>query len=176
MSKHICQPRIKNSNHYQIAMKNYRGTKPNNHMKKYLVLMLMIAMSLGSYAQSEKKMKKNFRVNITRKFDPSLTISFDHTVEGKHGFEKVNTYFRSGFQQSGFNVSDSNPKYKVMMDYKYGYAIANYKMQYSDLVAEIVDTETKEIVGTFSYNGRYENDYLGPAVAKEIKQAVNNLK
>lgn len=145
-------------------------------MKKYFVLMLMIGSSLGSFAQNEKKMKANFRVNITAKFDPTRTISFDHSIDGKHGFDQVNEYFRSGFQENGFKVSDSNPKYKVMINYKYGYAIATYQMQYSDLIAEIIDTETQEVVGSFSYKGRYDNDYLGAAAAERIKNAVSKLK
>lgn len=139
-----------------------------------VLAVLCTTMSINSMAQSEEKFKRNLKLTITPKFDQSQSISFDHKVENKHGFDKVLTEFTKAFEGNGFKVTNINPKFLITMDYKYGYAIYAYKMQYSNLVGEVLDSETKEIVATFSYYGNYNNDTMGEALAKALLTSIKN--
>ena len=141
-------------------------------MKKKLSIITILFFSINCFGQDAAKMKKHLTVNITDKFDKTASVSFGRTVADKHGFDEISGLFKNAFVGKGFIVKD-NPQYMLMMDYGYVYVISAYRMQYSNLKAEIIDmTNNKTIVATIVYDGRFETDALSLAVAEELSKAA----
>lgn len=138
-------------------------------MKKLVLLFVLMLTASISFPQDAKKLRKNLTVTITGQFDKTAGISFDHSVEGKHGFDEISSAFKTAFANNGFIINDK-PRYVISMDYKYGYVISAYKFQYSNLTAQILDLQNnKTIIGTIDYDGRFDIDPLGNGVAVQLK-------
>ncbi len=139
-------------------------------MKTKILLIALFLIGINSFAQDEKKLKKNLKVTITGQFDKTAGLSFDHSVPDKHGFEEISRAFKTAFANNGLIINDK-PRYVITMDYKYGYVIAAYKFQYSNLTTQILDLQNnKTIVGTIVYTGKFDIDALGNGVAIEMKK------
>lgn len=131
-------------------------------------------VSLCSFSQNEKKLRKNLSVFVSETFDKDGTISFDRKNPDKHGWEYADKKFEEAFRAKGFKVGESGNihHYIFVMDYDYGYKISAYKMQYTNLKGEIFEASNRSHpIGTFSYMGRYENDDIAQAIAIQLRSA-----
>ncbi len=141
-------------------------------MKNIYTLLFVTCIGISSFAQDAAKMKKHLRVSPTDKFDKTATISFGRKISEKHGFEEIAGMFKNSFVAHKFKVQD-NSQYVLEMDYKYGYVISQYRFQYSDLTAEVLDlTNNRAVVATINYDGRFEIDAVAEAVAVELEKAT----
>jgi hypothetical protein len=138
-------------------------------MNSRIVLFFIFSVfAITSYAQDAKKMAKNLKVVTTENFDKTASISFDRKNPQKHGFEDISAMFKNAFVSNKFSVK-GNPRFLLVMDYDYGYVIAAYRFQYSNLTAEILDLENnRAVVATIIYKGRFEIDAVADAVAVEL--------
>lgn len=142
----------------------------STEMKTKILLLALFLIGINSFAQDAKKLSKNLKVTITGQFDKTAGLSFDHSVADKHGFDEISAAFKTAFANNGLVINDK-PRYVITMDYKYGYVIAAYKFQYSNLTAQILDlSNNKTIVGTITYSGRFDLDPLGNGIAVELKK------
>jgi len=141
-------------------------------MKLLLTTIVIVLLPTIIFAQDAKKMKKHLKVTYTSNFDKTASISFDHTNPDKHGFDDISTAFKNAFISQKFTVN-SNPQYILTMDYKYGYVISQYRMQYSNLTAQILDFKNnKTVVATIVYDGKFELNPVAEAVATELMKAA----
>lgn len=141
-------------------------------MKSLLIIIGIALITTTTFAQDAKKMKKHLTVNCTASFDKTASISFDRTNPDKHGFDKISEMFKNAFISQKFTVKD-NSQYVLTMDYKYGYVIALYRMQYSNFTAQILDmNNNKTVVATIEYDGRFELKPLAEAVAAELQKTI----
>jgi hypothetical protein len=123
------------------------------------------------FAQDANKMKKHLTVTYTPAFDKTASISFDRTNPDKHGFDDISAAFKNAFVSQKFTVSN-NAQYVLTMDYKYGYVISQYRMQYSNLTAQILNVNNnKTVVATIVYDGKFELIPVAEAVANELMKA-----
>lgn len=142
---------------------------------KQATLILLVFLSISSFAQDAKKMAKNLTVTPTAEFDKTNSISFDRKNPEKHGFDDISAMFKNAFVTKKFIVKD-NPQYLLVMDYDYGYVIAGYRFQYSNLTAEVVDlNNNRSVVATIVYKGRFEIDSIAKAVAEELDKTIPPL-
>lgn len=142
-------------------------------MKFLLTTILIALLPTIIFAQDAKKMKKHLTVTYISAFDKTASISFDRTNPDKHGFDEISAAFKNAFVSQKFIVSD-NPRYILTMDYKYGYVISQYRMQYSNLTAQILDlNNNKTVVATVVYDGKFELKPVAEAVATELMKAPN---
>ncbi len=148
-------------------------------MKQKIILILSVFfVSLMAFGQNPKEMKSNLQVIVANNFDFSSPMSFDRKNPNKHGWDKVNDFFTEAFIAKGFKVTDtilrnSNPgsihHYVFVIEYDYGYKISAYKMQYKNMTGQILDIRNNsEIVGSFSYDGRYNNSGVAEAIASRL--------
>ena len=141
-------------------------------MKTKILIISIILIAFNSFAQDAKKMAKNLKVTTTEEYDKTATISFDRKNPEKHGFEDISAMFKNSFVSHKFTVKE-NPRYLLVMDYDYGYVIAAYRFQYSNLTAEIVDlNNNRTVVATIIYKGRFEIDAVAEAIAVELDKAI----
>ncbi len=141
-------------------------------MKNICTIITIALLSINSFGQDAEKMKQHLTVTLTDKFDKTATISFDHIVPGKHGFDEISSSFKNAFASNNFTIKE-NSQYVLSMEYKYGYVIAMYRMQYSNLTAQILDlNNNKTIVATIIYDGRFELDPVANAIAVELSKAT----
>ena len=141
---------------------------------KILLTAVFALVFFCSFAQNEKKLKKNLSVFVSEGFDKDGTISFDRKNPDKHGWEYADRKFKEAFAAKGFKVGESGGShhYIFVMDYDYGYKISAYKMQYTNLKGEIFEASNRSHpIGTFSYMGRYENDDVAQAIALQLKKS-----
>lgn len=142
-------------------------------MKFFLTAIVIALLPTIIFAQDAKKMKKHLTVTYTSAFDKTASISFDRTNPDKHGFDDVSAAFKNAFSSQKFTVSD-NPRYVLTMDYKYGYVISQYRMQYSNLTAQVLDlNNNKTVVATIVYDGKFELNPVAEAVATELMKAAS---
>jgi len=131
-----------------------------------------------SFGQSAKKLEQNLNVTVTGYFNSNSTISFDRKNPKKHGWDYVTEKFEKSFSSKGFNIGKSNTNishYVFVIDYDYGYLIAAYKMQYSNLRGTIIDlNNNSQPIGTFTYTGRYENDEVADAIATKLSTIIKD--
>ncbi len=140
-------------------------------MKFLLTIIAIALLPTVIFAQDAKKMKKHLTVAYTSAFDKTGSISFDRTNPEKHGFDDISVAFKNAFVSQKFTVSD-NPQYILTMDYKYGYVISQYRMQYSNLTAQVLDlNNNKTVVATIVYDGKFELAPVASAVATELMKA-----
>ena len=139
------------------------------------LLLTVIAFSLLPtiiFAQDAKKMKKHLTVSYTSAFDKTASISFDRTNPDKHGFDDISAAFKTAFASQNFTITN-NLKYVLTMDYKYGYVISQYRMQYSNLTAQVLDlSNNRTVVATIVYDGKFELKPVAEAVATELMKAT----
>ena len=144
---------------------------------KSALALIFLIFSSCALAQNSKELRKDLIVLTTSKFDSRGMIFFERKNPKKHGWDKVNSVFSETFSLAGFNVAktpSTKSKYIFLIDYDYGYLIAAYKMQYSDMKGEILDTENNlEVVGSFSFHGRYNNDNVAEAMAINLKNKTS---
>ncbi|HWK06129.1 MAG TPA: hypothetical protein VNS58_20955 [Puia sp.] len=139
-----------------------------------LLTAVFVLVSLYSFSQNEKHLKKNLSVFVSEPFDKDATIYFERKNPQKHGWEYAGKKFEQAFATNGFKVGQpgSNHHYIFVLDYDYGYKISAYKMQYKNLKGEIFDeTNRSHPIGTFSYMGRYENDDVAQGIALRLRNA-----
>jgi hypothetical protein len=140
-------------------------------MKLLLTSIAIVLLPAIIFAQDAKKMKKHLTVTYTSAFEKTASISFDRTNPDKHGFDNISSAFKNAFASQKFTVNN-NPQYVLTMDYKYGYVISQYRMQYSNLSAQILDlNNNKTVVATIVYDGRFELIPVAEAVADELMKA-----
>lgn len=142
------------------------------NISKLIAIAVLLLLCSNVIAQNQKKLDKHMTYFVNKSFDPTAPIAFDKKNPDKHGFEKVSGAFELAFTAEAFKVKPpvAKPRYLVVIDYDYGYAIANYKMQYSNIKAQVLDLENNsEVVGGFTYIGRYENDVVAQAMAEKFK-------
>jgi len=141
-------------------------------MKLLLTTIAIALLPTIVLSQDAKKMKKHLTVAYTSSFDKTASISFDRTNPDKHGFDDISSAFKNAFISQKFTVSD-DPKYILTMDYKYGYVISQYRMQYSNLTAQVLDLRNnKAVVATIVYDGKFELKPVAEAVAAELQKAT----
>lgn len=128
-----------------------------------------------SFSQTDKKMNKNFNVSIPNYLYTNKQVFFDRKNPDKHGWDKTVFEFSKSFRDAGFNITDNKDSgvYIIQLDYDYGYVISQYKMQYSNLRGAIIFNSN--VVGNFSYNGRYDNDELSAKAAPILKTHFKNI-
>lgn len=141
-------------------------------MKFFITTIAISLLPTIIFAQDAKKMKKHLTVTYTSAFDKTASISFDRTNPDKHGFEDISAAFKNAFVSQKFTVSN-NPQYVLTMDYKYGYVISQYRMQYSNLTAKVLDlNNNKTVVATIVYDGKFELTPVAEAVATELMKSA----
>lgn len=137
-----------------------------------LILIVFLLIYMKPFAQDAKKMSKFLKVTTTGMYNKNATISFDHLTPNKHGFVEISTMFKNAFIAKKFTLKDSS-QYLMVMDYEYGYDIANYRMQYKNFNAQILDlNNNRTVVATIVYKGRFETDSVANAVANELDKTI----
>ena len=123
-------------------------------------------------AQGEWKLNKNFKFVITGKLDTIASFSIEQRVK-RSGWGEFSGALSQAFIAKGFpviNKETMNTKhsFKIIIDYGRGFFAS--KMQYFDLRGQIVDiNQNSEVLGTFSYDGRFDPDNIAVAIASTLK-------
>lgn len=146
----------------------------------FFIFFWTLIISSSAFSQNGKKLEKYLKINTTANFDPSLPIFFERKNPRKHAWESVSGYFNQAFATNGFTVLNAMPdedqrqsKYIIVLDYVYGYAIARYKWQHSNLTGQIVDMSNPSLIaGTFSYDGNYNPSELSLGIALKLKTLI----
>ena len=137
--------------------------------------MTLLFASAIVFGQSKKEFAKHLSIFTTAKFDKQYEITFEKKNPDKHGFDKFEDGFTETFKKNGFIVvpnssfSGNRGKYKIIIDYDYGYLIYAYKMQYSNLKADIVDVSTSETVGSITFNDRFNIKETGDKISEILQ-------
>ena len=144
-------------------------------LKKLFLISLLFSLSANTFGQSKKEFAKHLTIFTSEKFDKRYQIAFEKKNPGKHGFDKFEAGFTETFKKNGFtvvsliNISEKKGKYKIVIDYDYGYLIYAYKMQYSNLKADIIDMETLEVVGSITFNDRFNIKETGEKISEILQ-------
>lgn len=137
---------------------------------KITLVLLTIFVSLSVLAQGEKKLSKNFSFVITGGLDTISSFSIEQRVK-RSGWGEFSGALTQSLVSKGFRVINngkSNHSFKIIIDYGRGFFAS--KMQYFDLRGQIVDVNNNsEVLGTFAYDGRFEPDNIGEAIALRLK-------
>lgn len=138
---------------------------------KITFALLTLFFSLSVFAQGEKKISKNFSFVITGGLDTISSFSIEQRVK-RSGWGEFNGALTQSLVSKGFRVINngkSKHSFKIIIDYGRGFFAS--KMQYFDLRGQIVDVNNNsEVLGTFAYDGRFEPDNIGEAIASKLKE------
>ena len=128
-------------------------------------------VSLLVFAQGEKKLSKNFSFVISGGLDTISSFSIEQRVK-RSGWGEFNGALTQSLVSKGFHVINNGKSihsYKIIIDYGRGFFAS--KMQYFDLRGQIIDiNNNSEVLGTFAYDGRFEPDNIGEAIALKLKE------
>ena len=137
---------------------------------KITLVLLTIFVSWSVMAQGEKKLSKNFSLVVTGGLDTISSFSIEQRVK-RSGWGEFSGALTQSLVSKGFRVitnGKSNHSFKIIIDYGRGFFAS--KMQYFDLRGQIVDVNNNsEVLGTFAYDGRFEPDNIGEAIALRLK-------
>ena len=139
---------------------------------KIIVTFSVVLFSYTSFAQSGRKLDKNFSFVMTGKLDTVAAFSFETRVKrsgwGDFSGALAQSFIGKGFQVNTKENLSSKHSFSIVIDYGRGF-FAN-KMQYFDLKGQIIAMNTNsEVVGTFAYDGRFNTDEISDAIASAIK-------
>jgi len=138
---------------------------------KITIALLILVFSSPVFAQGEKKLSKNFSFIITGGLDTISSFSIEQRVK-RSGWGEFNGALTQSLVSKGFHVINngkSSHSYKIIIDYGRGFYAS--KMQYFDLRGQIIDVnKNSEVLGTFAYDGRFEPDNIGEAIASRLKE------
>lgn len=141
------------------------------HYKTILMLAALI-ISCTVIAQGEKKLNKNFTFVVTEKLDTVAAFSIESRVK-RSGWGEFYGSLTQAFISKGFTVINkeslnSKHSFNIVIDYTRGFSAG--KMQYSDLRGQVIDVnKNSEVLGTFSYDGRFNPEDIAVAVASALK-------
>lgn len=142
---------------------------------KITFALLILFSSLSVFAQGDKKLSKNFSFVITGGLDTISSFSIEQRVK-RSGWGEFSGALTQSLVSKGFRVINngkSNHSYMIIIDYGRGFFAS--KMQYFDLRGQIIDeNNNSEVLGTFAYDGRFEPDNIGEAIASRLKE-INPL-
>lgn len=141
-------------------------------MKKSTLVLATLLISINSFAQGQKKLDKNFSFVITGQLDTVASFSLDTRVK-RSGWGDFNGALTHAFVSKGFHVNSRenlNSKHSFSLVIDYGRGFFAGKMQYFDLKGQILSINTNsEVVGTFTYDGRFNTDEISEAIATALK-------
>ena len=125
---------------------------------KIIFALTAIMISCSVIAQGEWKLDKNFSIVITQKLDTIASFSIETRVK-RSGWGEFYGSLTQAFIAKGFpviNKENLNSKHSFSIIIDYGRGFFASKMQYFDLRGQIIDiNNNSEVLGTFSYNGRF---------------------
>jgi hypothetical protein len=139
---------------------------------KIILILSAIIISLTVVAQGERKLDKNFSFVITEKLDTIASFSIDTRVK-RSGWGEFYGAFTQALIAKGFSVINKESlssihSYSIIIDYGRGFFAG--KMQYFDLRGQIINiNKNSEVLGTFSYDGRFNPDEISVAIASTLK-------
>ena len=138
---------------------------------KFLTFFVLLFFSITCFGQGERKLSKNFSFAFTKKLDTVWTFTITQRVK-RSGWGEFYGSFTQALLMEGFTVMQENKhfahSYDIIVDYTRGFSAG--KMQYSDLSGQIIN-KNSEIVGTFSYKGRFNPDEISTAIASKLQKA-----
>ena len=139
---------------------------------KIIFALTAIMISCSVIAQGEWKLDKNFSFVITQKLDTIASFSIETRVK-RSGWGEFYGSLTQAFIAKGFpviNKENLNSKHSFSVIIDYGRGFFASKMQYFDLRGQIIDiNNNSEVLGTFSYNGRFNTDNISVAIASALK-------
>ena len=144
-------------------------------LRQFFLISAFFSLATYTFGQSKKEFAKHLTIFTSEKFDKRYQIVFEKKNPDKHGFDKLEDGFTETFKKNGFSVipinssAEKKGKYKIVIDYDYGYLIYAYKMQYSNLKADVVDMETSEVVGTITFNDRFNIKETGDKISEVLQ-------
>lgn len=123
-------------------------------------------------AQGEGKLNRNFKFVVTGKLDTIASFSFEQRVKrsgwGDFSGALTQAFIAKGFRIINKETMNSIHSFSIVIDYGRGFFAS--KMQYFDLRGQIVDiNKNSEVLGTFSYDGRFDPDDISIAIASALK-------
>ena len=138
--------------------------------KLFLTLSIFFILT-ACFAQSERKLSKNFTFVTTGKLDTISSFSIGYNIK-RSGWSELYGSLTQALIAKGFKVnsqgnSTSLHSYKINIDYSRGFFAGS--MQYENLRGQIIEPLNSEVVGTFSYDGRFDTDDISNAIANAIK-------
>lgn len=139
---------------------------------KIIITIALVIIGCSVMAQGERKLNKNFTFVITEKLDTIAAFSIDARVKrsgwGEFYGSLTQAFIAKGFQVINKENLNSTHSFSIVIDYGRGFAAG--KMQYFDLRGQIIDIhKNSEVLGTFSYDGRFNPDDISVAIASALK-------
>ena len=151
----------------------------NLRMKYKIILTLTaIIITCTVIAQGEKKLDKNFSFVITEKLDTVAAFSIEARVK-RSGWGEFYGALTQALISKGFSVinrENLNSKHSFNIVIDYGRGFSGSKMHYFDLRGQIIDVHNNsDVLGTFSYDGRFNPDDIANAIASSLKNKNLNI-
>lgn len=139
---------------------------------KVILVLTVIFINYTALAQGERKLNKNFSFVTTEKLDSIAAFSIEARVK-RSGWGEFYGSLTQAFIAKGFPVVNkenlrSAHSFCIVVDYGRGFSSG--KMQYFDLKGQIIDINgNSEVLGSFSYDGRFNTDEISVAIASALK-------
>lgn len=136
---------------------------------KHLLALACIVIYVSASAQGERKLNKYLAVTISGKLDTVSAFSFDKSTPRRTGWGIIYNAFTKAFISNGFPVVEkasaaSAHTYNILIDYEY------HGTQFSNLRGQIIDVSNgSEIIGTFTYEKKFEVDDIAGGLATNLK-------
>ena len=139
---------------------------------KLIWTLLAVFISLSAISQGERKLGKHFSFVVTGKLDTVSSFSIVQRVKrsgwGEFSGALTQSLIAKNFSVVGENLAAPHG-ISIVIDYGRGFFAS--KMQYFDLRGQIVSQiNNSEVVGSFSYEGRFNPDEIADAIADELKK------
>ena len=139
---------------------------------KIILVLTAMTLSLAGVAQGEWKLNRNFKFVVTGKLDTIASFSIEQRVKrsgwGEFSGALTQAFIAKGFPVINKETLNSSHSFSITIDYGRGFFAS--KMQYFDLRGQIVDiNKNSEVLGTFSYDGRFDPDDIAIAIASALK-------
>jgi hypothetical protein len=139
---------------------------------KFIYTVIVLAIFGSAIAQGERKLNKHFTFVITGKLDTVASFSISQRVK-RSGWGEFSGALTQALIAKGYSVVAENftaPHcVNIVIDYGRGFSAS--KMQYFDLHGQFVSQiNNAEVIGSFSYEGRFNTDDIADAIASELQK------
>lgn len=138
---------------------------------KIISILAAIVICSSVMAQGERKLNENFTFRLA-KLDTIASFSIEQrSLKGAWGNfynSLTDAFIANGFRVVAKEKSVSKHSFRIVIDYDR--ETAGSRTQYSNLTGEIIDVNNNsEVIGTFSYNKRFEIEDISNAIASKLK-------
>ena len=143
-----------------------------NHKLTLVLVLLLLSVPFIAISQGERKLSKNFTFVITGKLDTVSTFSITQRVK-RSGWGEFSGALTQTLISNGYPVVTENSvtPHGVTIIVDYGRGFFAGKMQYFDLRGQLLNQlNNSEVIGSFSYDGRFNPDDIANAIATELKK------